>query len=299
MAMLRVNRLWVVRSVCVTAFVLASGVALCAPEEDPSGEGTGSREPVTQEAPPTSGDEAAAEEQPPVALEQVYKSVDAKGNVVFTDSPPADKPSEAVTIQPANTMPLGTSRLPQEPRYGDTGESGEGDKKAAVSYTRLEITGPTNDDVFGQDVDSVTIAAVLEPGLQDGHTVQLYFNGNPVGTGSLSETVSPLERGTHTVQAKVFDASGKLVLESSIVQFHVRRTTAKKVSDNDTAPAKPTGMLATLLGRSQPKPPVDIPSGFGSMKGFGSGSAPASAGGTKSGGGVGAASDIRPSKGVP
>lgn len=143
----------------------------------------------------------------------VYKSLDSKGMVTFTDTPPVGRPSEAIVVQSANTMPIGVSG-------GDGVVSKE--KKEQVNYT-VTITSPTNDQFFGQEVDSVILNAELVPELRDGSTFQLYYDGKPVGGGGMSYTVTELYRGTHTVEAKVFDNKKKLLKAAEKVQFHVRR----------------------------------------------------------------------------
>lgn len=162
----------------------------------------------------------------------VYKSLDSKGMVTFTDTPPVGRPSEAIVVQSANTMPIGVSG-------GDGVVSKE--KKEQVNYT-VTITSPTNDQFFGQEVDSVILNAELVPELRDGSTFQLYYDGKPVGGGGMSYTVTDLYRGTHTVEAKVFDNKKKLLKAAEKVQFHVRRITQllPKQADNKPKEIKTT-----------------------------------------------------------
>lgn len=179
---------------------------------------------------------------PPVSTGQVYKTVDAQGKVIFTDAPSPDKPSELVKMPVTNAMPA-TS-------YSRQGGEGGEESPAATKYTKLTITSPVNDTALGQDVDLVQIEAVLEPGLMEGHVVRIIYDGKAVTEG-LSYTVSGLERGTHTVEAKIFDAKGKLVKSSSPVKFHVRRISSlNKVSDASHQKGKTSGgLLSRLLGR--------------------------------------------------
>lgn len=226
---------------------------------------------------------AAASDQvppPPVTGTLVYKSVDKDGKTVFTDMPPADRPSEPVTVKSPNKISL-TS--------GDGGER-KNDRDVAKKYTSLVITEPQNDAYFGQEVQAVTLSATAQPRMQEGHTAVLYYDGNPVGDGSLYYTVTELERGTHTVVAKIFDAQGKLLIESDPVQFHVRRTSVlnqHKPQPADTGSG--SGGTSPSGGTTGAPPP---PSGFGGAKGFGgSGGAGGgkAAGGASGAGGIGGA----------
>jgi len=214
--------------------------------------------------------------QPPAA-NTVYKSIDSKGQVTFTSSPPEGRPSEAVKLKAANTMPV-VMPTPQNEN------SGQNEKKKA--YT-VVITSPANDELFGQEVDAVTLAAQISPGLQDGDTFLLYYDGAPVGGGETAYTVTALERGTHTVEAKVFDSKNKLLKAADPVQFTVRRIsalnklTAAQLSTGDTKPGAPTG-------------------GFGAPKGVNSSGGSNGArdagglGGANSSGGAGSASGSGP-----
>ena len=167
------------------------------------------------------GDAAATTEvgaeQPaplPAAGTLVYKSVDKNGKTVFTDTPPVDRPSDVVTVKPSNRISLPS---------GERGETGEGEK-AGIKYTDVTVTSPQADEYFGQETMAVTLSASVQPGMQEGHTAQLYYDGKLVGDGSLFYTVNEPERGTHTVVAKVVNERGKVLIESKPVQFHVRRT---------------------------------------------------------------------------
>jgi hypothetical protein len=290
------QRSWlcVIRGVCVAAVFSLSGAALWAQENTVGGEEVPSSQapagqpapvdqpaPVEQPAPvqqPTATDQAVAPDAAPPSR-VVYKSIDSTGKVTFTDIPPKDRPSEAVKVHAANTMPIGASAAPSE--NGSISEK----KKGPVKYSRLEITSPANDETLGQDVDSVTLAAQLEPGLQDGHTFQLYFDGNPVGSNEMSYTVNGLERGTHTVEAKVFDKNKRVLKSASPVQFHVRRISALNKVSAATLPA----------GGNQPGTPTG---GFGSPKGAGGMGGSGGSGGAGVMGGAGSPGDAIGPRGV-
>jgi hypothetical protein len=198
-------------------------------------------------------DETAAESSAPVIStgKLVYKSVDAKGNTIFTDNPPPNRPSEAIKVNTANTIPS----------TGVTSgfdESGKAPKKQKLVDYTLTITSPSNDELLGQDVESITLAVQLEPGLQDGDTFQLYYDGNPV-SNETSYTVDVLDRGTHTVEAKIFDSNGVELKSADKVQFHVRRM-APLLNPN----FQPT------QGGVGPAGGMGSPGGAGSASGFGS-----------------------------
>jgi hypothetical protein len=225
---------------------------------------------------PQANDSTATEAQtaPPVNGTVVYKSVDKNGKTVFTDAPPTDRPSDAVTVKPSNTIAPPNS----------AGEGARGTEKAVKNYTSLVVVSPQNDDYFDQEVQAVSLAASLEPGLQDGHVAQLYYDGKPVDGTGLSYTVTDLERGTHTVVAKVLSRGGKVLIESEPIQFHVRRTSLLN-QPHKPQPISGSGSGNSPSGGSGTASPPS--GGFGGAKGFG-GSGGAGGGAAAGGaGGVG------------
>lgn len=242
------------------------------------------------------GDAAATTEvgaeQPaplPAAGTLVYKSVDKNGKTVFTDTPPVDRPSDVVTVKPSNRISLPS---------GERGETGEGEK-AGIKYTDVTVTSPQADEYFGQETMAVTLSASVQPGMQEGHTAQLYYDGKLVGDGSFFYTVNEPERGTHTVVAKVVDERGKVLIESKPVQFHVRRISVldpnhpkrEDVDKKRKDSISPSGNTGGANTTADP-PPI---SGFSSSKGFGNSGG---AGGGKAAGGAGGAGGASGTRGA-
>ena len=92
-------------------------------------------------------------------------------------------------------------------------------------YTRCVVVAPANDEVFN-NVNSVTASVLILPGLQQGHRMQVLFDGQPYPAwpaGGLSHTLSDLFRGTHTLSVNVVDASGRSLCSGPAVSFHVRQ----------------------------------------------------------------------------
>lgn len=241
---------------------------------------------------PVAGDAAAANAEKPAAPTgtQVYKSVDKDGKTVFTDTPPVDRPSDVVTVKPSNRMTLSS---------GEGISASSGGQSEESQYTGLTITSPQHDEYFGQEIQAVTLSASAEPRMQEGHTAQLYYDGNPVGDSSLYYTVTELERGTHTVVAKIFNARGKVLIESKPVQFHVRRISVldpnhpkrEDVDKKRKDSISPSGNTGGANTTADP-PPI---SGFSSSKGFGNSGG---AGGGKAAGGAGGAGGASGTRGA-
>lgn len=209
--------------------------------------------------------------QPPVNPNVVYKSIGKDGQVIFTDKMPTDRPSTPVEVKQANRVPPPSAR-------GDSAE--QNNEKVSNKYDRLVVTSPANDDYFDQEAAMVNLSAMSEPDVREQHIAQLYYDGQPVPEQGFSYSVFDMERGTHTVVAKILDKSGRVLIESEPVKFHVRRTSI--LNQHKSMPINGNNTSAT------PPPP----SGFGGAKGFGgmggAGSG-ASAGGAGGAGGLGGA----------
>ncbi|HSC75237.1 MAG TPA: hypothetical protein VLB90_03240 [Pseudomonadales bacterium] len=254
----------VMSRVFVAAFFSLSATVLLAQE--------GSSTPQVSETPAL--ETPTPEEAPALPGKVVYKSLDSAGNVTFTDSAPIGRPSEAIRVPAANLVPGSP---------GEEGESGSPkEKKKPVKYT-IAITSPVDDTLFGQETEAVILEAQLEPGLQEGHTFQLYYDGKPVGDGGMSYTVTTMDRGTHTVEAKVFDKDKQLLKSSEKVRFHIRRISKLTPKDmkaeqatESANPNKPTaappptiGVTPTSSGVDTTKAPPTTPAGVRTPKGSG------------------------------
>jgi len=148
-----------------------------------------------------------------VADAELYRWVDKKGRVHFSDRP-LDNSAEVYTPKPIMVVPAGPT-IPLLPKKAPRQE---------IKYESLSITSPANDQIFTPDVQSVAVKVELQPALHSEHSIVLYLDGNSVSRGSSAGfTLLNLYRGTHTIYAAVENESGKILVRSSPVQFHVQR----------------------------------------------------------------------------
>jgi len=150
----------------------------------------------------------------------IYRTVDADGNVVFTDNPPDKKRAEEVKVGPTNTMdsPPAERRAerrgdapPEPPPLPDTG------------YEAVSITAPDAGANLRIPQDNpIQVQVSLSPSLKDGHRLVILDNGTPV-EGNALDFPNP---GEHTLIAQVRDSQGEVLIESEPVLFYVMRTTA-------------------------------------------------------------------------
>ena len=147
-----------------------------------------------------------------------YKWVDRNGVTHYSDRPQPG--AEIVELQPAQTFdaPAPTSSARATPRNQHANN--------AVTYAKLDLWKPSNDEVFTNTANTVPVRLRLEPDLQAGHSVWLYLDGKRVDgqpTNAVSFDLTEVPRGTHTVNAVVVDVSGVPLIKSQSVTFHLRQ----------------------------------------------------------------------------
>lgn len=154
------------------------------------------------------------------AAATAYKWVDADGVTHYSDRPHpgAERiepgPAQTYDAKQANPVPRTTAATPAAPAP----EAG------VPRYGRCEIAAPRNDEAL-VNAYSVSASVRLEPRLRGGDTVTLLLDGRSVQGPGLSTTftLSPIDRGTHTLAARIADASGRSLCETPSITFHVRQ----------------------------------------------------------------------------
>lgn len=151
------------------------------------------------------------------AMAAVYKSVDAQGNVVYTDEPQGN--AKPVDLPPLSTVPPPRSlnQVPPE-ESADKGES---------VYETISIITPANDDTIRDNTGNVAVSIAVEPALKRsaGHRFQYFLDGQTEGEPKASDRIvlQNLDRGAHTVEVAVVDSSGTELLRSPANRFYLHR----------------------------------------------------------------------------
>jgi hypothetical protein len=154
---------------------------------------------------------------PGLALAQpIYRSIDARGNPVFSDQPPMDGSGERIDVSPINRIEAPTTTGPTLPVMLE--------QEPAVSY-RLRISSPADDTTIPMGPGSFTVSAQVEPRLAEGHTLQLIINAD-LQLAPQRETTWQLEgvpRGEHDIAVVVLDKGGSAIAKSPTVRVNVLR----------------------------------------------------------------------------
>lgn len=159
------------------------------------------------------------------AAEQVYRSVDPDGNVIFSD---VETPgSEAIEVKEVPTV-----TLPRTPEF-----SYEEPQQENPPYRKIAIVSPQNDESIRENAGNITITASTEPGIWGGHILEITLDGKVVSSGtSTSIDLENVDRGTHVTQATVKDRKGKIQGSSEPVTFHLLRVSIQHPKPANPAP---------------------------------------------------------------
>jgi len=147
---------------------------------------------------------------------EIYKSINADGEVVYSDTATQGAETVKMPALPTYTPPPAPSFTPVRQIQQKTD-----------FYKSFVIVSPANEETIRNNLGILNIDAKLVPALQVGlkHRVQFFLNGEPYGkpVGKTSLTVSNLDRGDYTLSAAVVDAGGKVLISTGDVVLYMKR----------------------------------------------------------------------------
>jgi hypothetical protein len=146
----------------------------------------------------------------------VYKWVDENGVTHFSDQPHEN--AQKVELKAPQTFSAPKSSAPSRPTTPSR-------QPAEKVYQSCGMSEPSNDQVF-LNTDTVSAGTSVQPAVRPGDTVLVTMDGAPVPgvpANGGQFTISPVDRGEHTIQMVVKDPTGTTVCSSPSVTFHVRQ----------------------------------------------------------------------------
>ncbi|MEM9532255.1 MAG: DUF4124 domain-containing protein [Pseudomonadota bacterium] len=150
------------------------------------------------------------------AAQEIYKTVDKDGNVIYTDQPPsADaKPMDLPPITVADPYDAPPRTRPPVMEAGGP----------EVFYADLRLVAPEPEQHFWGTGGTFTARVETSQPLQAGHQVRFYLDGNLTGsTNSFAMDFNGIDRGQHSVRAEVVDVNGEVMASTEPVIFFMRQ----------------------------------------------------------------------------
>jgi hypothetical protein len=148
----------------------------------------------------------------------VYRTVDAQGNVVFTDAPPADgSAADRIEIQRTNTVQAPPTPPPPEPITSEQ-------ETAAPAY-EVSITAPANETSIPMGPGNFSVSVAVQPALRRYDGLQLFMDGTPWGGPQLDPMwdLTNVFRGQHDITVGVVNKDGETLAMSPPVRVFVHR----------------------------------------------------------------------------
>ncbi len=92
-------------------------------------------------------------------------------------------------------------------------------------YTSFEIVQPENDATIRNNEGTVAVGLNLSPTLAEGHSIKIFVDGTELKNAMRGTqfSLNKLNRGTHSLLTKVVDADGNVLINSNLVNFHLRQ----------------------------------------------------------------------------
>ncbi|MCK5661977.1 MAG: DUF4124 domain-containing protein [Thiotrichaceae bacterium] len=160
-----------------------------------------------------------------IADAQLYKGLDAEGNVVYSDQPFEN----AEKFTPASLSVVNIPKRAPKPGKVTADEA----EVKAFKYTDFDIASPKNNETIW-DNPQLAVTLRLKPDLntEEEHTLWLLMDGKVIVKNSQSTTmqIGRLERGAHQLQAQVRDNAGKVMVRSRPVVVHIKNTSVPRKS---------------------------------------------------------------------
>ncbi len=171
-----------------------------------------------------------------LAATKIFKTVDADGNVVFSDLPAGSNQNpETVEVEAPNIFDSeGAAAQGAEPWVAVGDDAGAG-PALPQAYSSLTIATPAADESIRDNTGNLNVVAHLVPALQSGHSVRLLLDNVPAGLASSAGedatfALSNIDRGTHTLTAEVVDGNG-----AEHLTFSGARTILVRKNQDDSA----------------------------------------------------------------
>ena len=155
-------------------------------------------------------------------LAEAYKWVDEDGVTHYSDVPREG----AEVIELSEYTRTTGARLYQAPPQR-TAQAGASPAAAddPFKYESLSVTSPGAEETLWNIEGVLTVSLALSPGLQSGHQLRVYFDGQPRLVSGTSFQIEEVWRGVHNIQAEVIDSTGRLMIRSRTNRFYVQQST--------------------------------------------------------------------------
>jgi hypothetical protein len=147
---------------------------------------------------------------------EVYKSVNAEGEVVYSDQPGGGAERMKMPALPTYA-PQPVRTLSRSTRAADQ----------QIHYENFTLSRPANEATIRNNLGTVVMETLLTPALMtaSGHRIQYYLDGVAHGAAvdSATLTLTNVDRGQHQLSASVLDTAGNVLISTAETTVFVKR----------------------------------------------------------------------------
>ena len=151
-------------------------------------------------------------------MAQAYKWVDADGVVHYSDRP---REGAETVVLPKSPPRSAQTRAPSRPVSQANAETEPA--PAAFKYESITFNSPAAEETLWNIEGVLNVSLSVEPALQTGHQIRVYFDGEPTVVSGTSFQLEEVYRGVHNLQAEVVDETGNLMIRSRANRFYVQQ----------------------------------------------------------------------------
>ena len=152
----------------------------------------------------------------PTAFAVIYQHTNADGNLSFSDKP---QPGSTITNLPKSDS-FSTTKLPVEKQSQQHPVKTKASQRQ--TYTVFKFQHLQNRQTF-QNQRQIPIMIALKPALQEGDIIEIWVDGKVYASSSTTKFVlENLDRGTHSIQARLVNADGQQLTSTPIVTIYIK-----------------------------------------------------------------------------
>ena len=150
---------------------------------------------------------------PVLAQAAIYQKIQRNGSVYFSDT--LTENARLLRLKPINTY--STSPVAKSSLQSEKNKLSE-DKNR---YKKFSIIQPHDQETF-QNQREITVTLQIDPDLQAGDKVMWFVDGKSYQQSTNTQVVlKSLDRGKHTLQAKLLDENKQELMTTALVVFYV------------------------------------------------------------------------------
>ena len=151
--------------------------------------------------------------------EEAYTWTDENGVVHFSDRPQPG--AKQIQLPEQNVR----RPSPTSSRSDPGAAAAETEPAGPFQYQSLEISAPGAEETLWNIEGVLNVTLDLQPALQPGHQVRVYYDGEPRMVSGTSFQIQEVWRGVHNLQVEIIDETGTLMIRSRPNRFYVQQAT--------------------------------------------------------------------------